>query len=79
METAGVGTMGKIPHLNRLVQNRLPRHLMQVPVKTHGVRDDFKSIIQAAVVLAVNQLLLPVPDKQEPSGAVGILSAAIDF
>lgn len=70
MEAAGVGTMGKIPHLNRLVQNRLPRHLMQVPVKTHGMCDNFKTIIQTAIVLAVNQLLLTVPDKQELSGAV---------
>ena len=52
---------------------------MKVPVKTHGMCDDFKTIIQTAIVLAVNQLLLPVSDKQELSGAVGILSAAIDF
>ena len=41
--------------------------------------DDLKAIVKAAVVLAVDQVLLPVGDAEDALRVVGVFSAAIDL
>lgn len=41
--------------------------------------DDLKAIVKAAVVLAVDQVLLPVGDAEDTLRVVGVFSAAIDL
>ena len=54
VQTAGVCHMGTIAHVNSLLKDIVPVHLIQMIVKSHRVRDDFKTVIETAVALAVD-------------------------
>ena len=41
--------------------------------------DDLKALVKAAVVLTVDQVLLPVGDAEDTFRVIGVFSAAIDF
>lgn len=53
MQTAGACLMAGIAHINRTMQNLLPRHFFPVVIQRHGVRYHFKTIVQRTVMLTV--------------------------
>ena len=56
VQAAGFCLMGQIPHLLGGFHDLGPRHLILVKAQRHGMGDDLKTIVQAAIMLDVNQL-----------------------
>ena len=79
MKPAGPGLMAPVPHGDRLPQNLPPGHVLLVEFQGHRVGHDFKPVIQRAVVLAVDQLPVPVGQIQNLLGILAALPRSINF
>ena len=79
VQPASSGLMAQVVHLTRLFDHLRPGHHVHVVGKAHRVADDLKAVFQAAVMLAVNVLVVRVANLQDIAGVVLGLTGAVDF
>ncbi len=79
MEPAGIGLMRSISEPDRFAQHICPRHFAHVVVQCHGMRHDFKTVLDRAVRFAVDKFVDTVGLLFDEGCVVIILSAAVDF
>ena len=79
MQATGPGGVAEIVHALRFTQHLRPRHFIQMVCKCHWVRDEFQTIVQAAVRLDAQIFRVRIGDVQQFFGIVTVCTAAINF
>ena len=79
MKAARACRMAQISHALRLAKDFRPRHFIQMVCKCHWVRDEFQTIVQAAVRLDAQIFRVRIGDVQQFFGIVTVCAAVVDF
>ena len=79
MKAAGSGLMGGIAHTNRFPQEGLPGHIVLMVLQAHRMGDNFKAILQRAIMFAINAIGLSISFLYDVSSVGGTFPSAVNF